>query len=135
MLNCAPASNACWLLARDHAAPESTLALAKAASLGRGRVRPLAWCSRPRNSTASLEGALQPSVDVEEAVGHPLDVVHLLDVRAPGGAEPLAFLERLDERPQLLHEVVLRRAHDRNLEAEVLLGLPHGVVVERQTEE
>src|SRR5437870_10315466 len=36
-------------LARDHAAPESTLALAKAVSLGCGRVRPLAWCSRPRN--------------------------------------------------------------------------------------
>src|SRR5436309_2973903 len=46
------------LLARDHAAPESTLALAKAASLGRERVRPLAWCSRPRNSAALLEGAL-----------------------------------------------------------------------------
>src|SRR5436305_13653454 len=53
----APPSNTCRLLARDHAAPESTLALAKAASLGRERVRPLAWCSRPRNSTALLEGA------------------------------------------------------------------------------
>src|SRR5438552_9912540 len=45
-------------MARDHAAPESTLPLAKAASLGRERVRPLAWCSRPRNSAALLEGAL-----------------------------------------------------------------------------
>src|SRR5436305_14628342 len=54
----APSSNTCRLLARDHAAPESTLALAKAASLGRERVRPLAWCSRPRNSAALLEGAL-----------------------------------------------------------------------------
>src|SRR5437762_10088261 len=54
----APPSNTCRLLARDHAAPESTLALAKAASLGRERVRPLAWCSRPRNSAALLEGAL-----------------------------------------------------------------------------
>src|SRR5436305_3200600 len=44
----APSSNTCRLLARDHAAPESTLALAKAASLGRERVRPLAWCSRTR---------------------------------------------------------------------------------------
>src|SRR5438034_3559484 len=52
----APSSNACRLLARDHAAPESTLALAKAASLGRERVRPLAWCSRPRSSAALLEG-------------------------------------------------------------------------------
>src|SRR5205814_2974302 len=54
----APSSNTCRLLARDHAAPESTLPLAKAASLGRERVRPLAWCSRPRNSAALLEGAL-----------------------------------------------------------------------------
>src|SRR5205814_4572655 len=53
-----PSSNTCRLLARDHAAPESTLALAKAASLGLERVRPLAWCSRPRNSAALLEGAL-----------------------------------------------------------------------------
>src|SRR5207247_10095405 len=49
--------NARRLLARDHAAPESTLALAKATSLGRGRVRPLAWCSRPRSSTALPEGS------------------------------------------------------------------------------
>src|SRR5436189_4548094 len=53
----APSSDTCRLLARDHAAPESTLALAKATSLGRGRVRPLAWCSRPRSSTALPEGS------------------------------------------------------------------------------
>src|SRR6059036_2718093 len=52
------------LLARDHAAPESTLALTKAASLGCERVRPLAWCSRPRNSTASLAEALvDPTIE------------------------------------------------------------------------
>src|SRR5205823_12497775 len=54
----APPSNTCRLLARYHAAPESTLVLTKASSLGCGRVRPLAWCSRPRSSTASLAGAL-----------------------------------------------------------------------------
>src|SRR5438477_6587338 len=54
----APSSNTCRLLARDHAAPESTLALAKAARLGREPGRPLAWCSRPRSSAALLEGAL-----------------------------------------------------------------------------
>src|ERR671936_925386 len=54
----APPSDTCRPLARDHAAPEPTLALAKAVSLGCGRVPPLAWCSRPRDSTASLEGAL-----------------------------------------------------------------------------
>src|SRR5947208_3394894 len=53
-----PSSDTCRLLARDHAAPGSTLPLAKAASLGRERVRPLAWCSRPRSSAALLEGAL-----------------------------------------------------------------------------
>ncbi|TML94925.1 MAG: F0F1 ATP synthase subunit alpha [Actinobacteria bacterium] len=51
-------SNTRRSLARDHAAPESTLVLTKAVSLGCGRVRPLAWCSRPRNSTALLEGPL-----------------------------------------------------------------------------
>src|SRR6266511_2448434 len=54
----APSSNTYRLLARDHAAPQPTLALAKASSLGRGRVRPLAWCSRPRSSAALLDGAL-----------------------------------------------------------------------------
>src|SRR5712691_10487377 len=54
----APPSNTCRSLARDHAAPESTLVLTKASSLGCGRVRPLAWCSRPRSSAALLEGAL-----------------------------------------------------------------------------
>jgi len=43
--------------ARDHAAPGTTLALAKATSLDRGQARPLAWCSRPRDSCASLEPA------------------------------------------------------------------------------
>src|SRR5437763_4271689 len=62
----APSSNTCRLLARDHAAPESTLALAKAAGLGRERVRPLAWCSRPRNSAALLEGARGPQLTILE---------------------------------------------------------------------
>src|SRR5881409_2849463 len=47
----------CRLLARDHAAPESTLALSKADQPCCGRVRPLAWCSRPRNSAALPAGA------------------------------------------------------------------------------
>src|SRR5207244_2686723 len=40
-------------LSRDHAAPEPTLALVKAASLACGRSRPLAWCSRPRKRATS----------------------------------------------------------------------------------
>src|SRR5207249_6552343 len=67
----APSSTTCRLLARDHAAPEPTLALAKAASLGRERVRPLAWCSRPRSSAASLEGARMGEREREE---HPADL-------------------------------------------------------------
>src|SRR5439155_15048380 len=54
----APAGNRSWLPARDHAAPEPTLALAKADSLGRGRVRPLAWCSRPGSSAPLPAGTL-----------------------------------------------------------------------------
>src|SRR5881409_745856 len=72
----APSSNTCRLLARDHAAPESTLALAKAASLGRERVRPLAWCSRTRNSAALLEGALGVTLRelLDEHHGEELDL-------------------------------------------------------------
>src|SRR6266496_2001456 len=40
-------------LGREHAAPESTLALVKAASLACGRSRPLAWCSRPMKRATS----------------------------------------------------------------------------------
>src|SRR6266571_2779570 len=58
----APSSNTRLLLARDHAAPESTLALTKAAQPCCGRVRPLAWCSRPRSGAALLEGALEALV-------------------------------------------------------------------------
>src|SRR5436190_9887385 len=54
----APSSDTCRLLARDHAAPEPTLALSKAIQPCCGQARTLAWCSRPRNSTASLDGAL-----------------------------------------------------------------------------
>src|SRR2546427_1798048 len=70
----APSSNTCWLLARDHAAPESTLALAKAASLGRERVRPLAWCSRTRNSAALLDEALAETGLEEEDDQRPAHV-------------------------------------------------------------
>src|SRR5436305_6456187 len=66
-----PSSDTCRLLARDHAAPEPTLALAKAASLGRERVRPLAWCSRPRSSAALLEGLLMASWHEAAAVAAP----------------------------------------------------------------
>src|SRR6266508_1894178 len=48
----APASDTCRLLARAHAAPESTLALTKPSSLACERVRPLAWCSRPVTAAA-----------------------------------------------------------------------------------
>src|SRR5437762_51616 len=58
----------CRLVARDHAAPESTLALSKADQPCCGRVRPLAWCSRPRSSTALLEGALMPTQCLVPAV-------------------------------------------------------------------
>src|SRR6266566_301142 len=62
-----PTGNARRLLARDHAAPESTLALSKADQPCCGRVRPLAWCSRPRDSAASPAGPLMPRSFVKEA--------------------------------------------------------------------
>src|SRR5437773_6528085 len=74
----------CRLLARDHAAPESTLALSKADQPCCGRVRPLAWCSRPRDSAASLEGALMEAIILaggqatrlgDAARGHPKALV------------------------------------------------------------
>src|SRR5436309_14405097 len=68
-----PPSNARRLLARDHAAPESTLAFAKAAGLGRSRVRSPAWCSRPRNSPASLAGTLGRRLVGRFHVGDGLD--------------------------------------------------------------
>src|SRR5437764_2195597 len=58
MFTRAPSGDTRRPLARDHAAPESALALAKAPGLGCGRWRPLAWCSRPRVSAASPDGAL-----------------------------------------------------------------------------
>src|SRR5947208_7188463 len=54
-----PPGNIRRRLARDHAAPEPALALPKAASLGCGRVRPLAWCSRPRHPPMSPGGSLK----------------------------------------------------------------------------
>src|SRR5262249_37779046 len=54
----APSSNPSLLLARDHAAREPALDLAQATGLRCGRVRPLAWRSRPRSWAQFLEGAL-----------------------------------------------------------------------------
>src|SRR5829696_10145833 len=54
----APPGNTCRLLARDHAAPEPTLLLTKAAQPCLVGVRTLAWCSQPRIPAASPGGAL-----------------------------------------------------------------------------
>src|SRR4029450_13615654 len=58
----APPSNTCRLLARDHAAPGPTLLLTKVFKPWLVRVRVLAWCSRPRSSTASPEEALMNDI-------------------------------------------------------------------------
>src|SRR6266536_1752634 len=70
------------------------------------------------------------AVDLDEPVGDLVEVVDALDVGAALPAEAFAQLERLDQRSQLLHEVVLRRAYDRHLHAEGLLGLCDGVRIE-----
>jgi hypothetical protein len=56
-LSAAP-SNACRLLARDHAAPEPTLLLTQVYRPWLVRVRPLAWCSRSTSSAALLDATL-----------------------------------------------------------------------------
>jgi GrpB-like predicted nucleotidyltransferase (UPF0157 family) len=122
----APSSNACRLLARDHAAPVTTLALAKALSLGRGRVRPLAWCSQPRSSAASLDGALTLrdfGVARGEAILEPLlgdghDLVgavaagkvdaHLVERGLGVPVRLLAVLGDKRDRPEERHEAVRR---------------------------
>src|SRR5207248_9825100 len=81
--NSAPSSNTCRLLARDHAAPESTLALSKANQPCCGRVRPLAWCSRPRSSAALLDGALGLQLRRDEL---DLDLPALPDDSGPNAA-------------------------------------------------
>src|SRR5204863_5042162 len=105
----APSSNTCRLLAREHAAPEPTLALSKAASLGCERVRPLAWCSRPRSSAALLEGALVPQLTILEGSTFCIcDDVGDIDRRTHGFySEDTRFLSALrlrlnDARPLLL---------------------------------
>src|SRR5438128_2554749 len=94
----APASNTCRLLTREHTAPEPTLALAKAGSLGRGRVRPLAWCSRPRSSTALLAGAL-----ALDSVGRKHDADRRAAVRAGIDGHPSA------QRTRPLGDLVVAR--------------------------
>src|SRR5439155_3277697 len=68
----APSSNTYRLLARDHAAPEPTLALSKAVKPCCGQVRTLAWCSRPRMAAASLDGALMLTVALKGLAGRKL---------------------------------------------------------------
>src|SRR5215218_7494575 len=96
-----PSRDTCRPLAGDHAAPASTLALAKVASVGRGRVRPLAWCSRPRSSTASLDGPLPRSQRHEQPA---VLVVGGKDVRDdglghPGTGPELQLLAELSDSP------------------------------------
>src|SRR5215207_5450995 len=95
----APPSNTCRLLARDHAAPEPTLLLTKVVRPWLVGVRPLAWCSRPRNSAVLLDEALGVREDVEE-----------LDFEAVAAAtrqlaDPVLLLEAEDER---IHHVLCR---------------------------
>src|ERR1700730_14208168 len=97
----APTGNTCRLLARDHAAPESTLALSKAVQPCCGGVRPLSWCSRPRSSTALPAGALdepavaggvRPGIEASAAPVRTFGGPHLLE-RRPVIRRPLARKE------------------------------------------
>src|SRR3989442_10526950 len=82
----APPSNTCRLLARDHAAPESTLVLTKAASLGCGRVRPL--------DASMLSSSPQHGVRDEDAIAVAgelaLDAAHRLALALTAGEQTVA---------------------------------------------
>src|SRR5262249_12370760 len=97
-----------------------------------------AWPVRPINPERAASQLVEASttlseygaVNRDEAVGDLLEVVHLFHVRPALLAEPPAQLERLDQRSELLHEIILRRGDDRHLHAEPLLRLSHRVGVE-----
>src|SRR5439155_2081729 len=136
----APPSNTRRLLARDHAAPESTLALTKAAQPCCGRVRPLAWCSRPRNSAALLEGALAaPTLPRRAAPRRRPPVVELLEHAAvaveaePGRSRKRYLLAVLDHDGPPLHRGAVihheRLAHP-DLGLSLLLGESPACVLE-----
>src|SRR6266700_1474780 len=78
-------------LARDHAAPESTLALVKAASLACGRSRPLAWCSRPRKRATSPARPLGPAAGLR---GPPQLEPVLAAAEQPGDVGPVEDEDR-----------------------------------------
>src|SRR2546429_9509906 len=117
----APSSNTCRLLARDHAAPESTLALARAASLGRERVRPLAWCSRTRNSAALLDEALAETGLEEEDDQRPAHVEgHQHREDHPGSDHRAARM------PDVLADVAVADERACRCWAALLIGLLRG---------
>src|SRR6266576_4341393 len=117
----APSSNTCRLLARDHAVPESTLALAEAASLGRERVRPLAWCSRPRSSAALLDEALAETRLEEEDDQRPAQVEgHQRREDHPGSDHRAARM------PDVLADVAVADERACRCWAALLIGLLRG---------
>src|SRR5207248_5625910 len=103
----APSSNTCRLLARDHTAPEPALALSKAIQPCCGQVRTLAWCSRPRTSAASLEGALAAChVRRQQHADGRAPVLARIDVDGPA-QRARALLDRVEARsPPLARAVV-----------------------------
>src|SRR5262249_1240517 len=138
----APPPDAVPPLAHEHAAPATTLALAKATSLGCGRAQPLAWCSRPRNWAASAEAALvvasdqaaerlaedaergrdeRAEVERHRAVGDPFEIVReLLGHRGLVAAtnlgeagQPRADDEPLPVRGQLVRKLLKEARADR----------------------
>src|SRR5439155_6669485 len=131
--SCAPSGNTCRPLARDHTAPEPTLALSKAIQPCCGQVRTLAWCSRPRDSAALPNGAL-----VGEVVPLP--------VAEPGPEErPVLVLDLGGQYAQLIarrvrecrvyselvpHSISATEVRRRNPVAMVLSGGPASVYAE-----
>src|SRR6476620_5043927 len=128
---CTPASSApprdtCPLPARDHAAPGTTLALAKAAGLGCERVRPLAWCSRPRSWTASREGALMFAFVVRRVIGlvivlFAITVMTFLIFFATPGVDPSRQFAGRNPDPTVLAQIKHQFGLDRSLPVQYAL--------------
>ena len=76
---------------------------------------------------------LEPSVEVEQAVGDPLEVVHALDVGARRGAEAAPFGRAGgDELGKPVAQRLLRRVDDRHAQSEGLLGAANRLVVQER---
>src|SRR5436189_262817 len=95
----------------------------RACAIGSARSRPATRPAVPEWRASRLicpANNSKPSVDVEQAVGVPVDVVDALDVGTALGAEAATLLRGGDEPAETVGERLLRRGDDRHADAERL---------------